>query len=311
MCDSPIRTSALSLRAAPIIIATLFVTSLACAQNALPEAASDEISQMNWISVGAIRLGGSTSTITLPLGFAGIAGLEAGRAYELSQGRRNETVEAVIVHPADGGEVQFQWYPAGYVTADDWSDVDANAMIAEIRGNTETANADRRTHGLEELHVIGWMQQPVFDSATHTVFWAIGARSDSGPLVNAIALRLGRSGYEKLTWIGAPEAYKAVGGDLDIMLRAHSFDVGQRYEDHISTDRVAGYGIAALVGAVAGAKALKVAAAGGLILLLKKFWFLAFAAVVLFFKKIKRAIFPSKGPSTATTSAERPAEPRL
>ena len=63
------------------------------------------------------------------------------------------------------------------------------------------------------------------------------------------------------------------------MLRAFSFPAGESYEDHLTTDKAAGYGIAALVGAVIGAKVVKVAAAGGLALFFKPI--MAFFAVLI------------------------------
>src|SRR4051812_7395476 len=59
---------------------------------------------------------------------------------------------------------------------------------------------------------------------------------------------------------------------LGQVMQARSFDPGSRYSDHIDGDKMAGYGIAALVGAIAGAKVVKVAAGLGLLVLLKKFF---------------------------------------
>ena len=82
------------------------------------------------------------------------------------------------------------------------------------------------------------------------------------------------------------------------MLRAHSFDPGYRYSDHQSGDRVALYGIAGLVAAVAGAKAVKVAAGVGLAVILKKFGAIAFAAVAAALFRLKNVFRrkPGTGP---------------
>jgi uncharacterized membrane-anchored protein len=65
--------------------------------------------------------------------------------------------------------------------------------------------------------------------------------------------------------------YKAAGGELDTVLRVHSFAPGTQYSDHVSTDKVASYGIASLVALVAGTKLVKAAGAGAFLVLLKKF----------------------------------------
>src|ERR1700741_391077 len=88
-------------------------------------------------------------------------------------------------------------------------------------------------------------------------------------IVNSVAVRLGRTGYEKLTAVTDSSNYSSLGGPLNVMLSAFSFPPGGVYADHVSTDRAAGYGVAALVGMLVGAKVAKVAAAGGLALFFK------------------------------------------
>ena len=68
------------------------------------------------------------------------------------------------------------------------------------------------------------------------------------------------------------------------MLHAHSFDAGYRYEDYTTGEKVASYGIAALVAASVGGK---IAKATGLTLILKKFGAIIFACIVGIFYKMK------------------------
>lgn len=246
-----------------------------------------EIKAMHWMRSGDLHFDRSHSTLSLPAGFAGVAGGDAVRFDELINGSKDEKTEGILLSKNDD-TVFFQFIESGYVTIDDWESLDPTAMINSIRENTEESNAVRRQHGLKPLHVKGWLHPPSFDRPTKTVFWAISIDRDNGSaLVNSVALRLGRTGYEKIIWAAEPEAFTAAGGTLDPMLRAHSYDAGQRYEDHAAGDKLAGYGVAALVGAVAGAKLAKVAAAGGALLLFKKFWFLVLAPIALFYRKIK------------------------
>ena len=87
------------------------------------------------------------------------------------------------------------------------------------------------------------------------------AKSDDSPapIVNSVAIKLGRHGYEKFTWVTAKETYVAKGGMLDRIVAAQSFNQGARYQDYVTGDKLAGYGIAALVGTVAGATLVKTA----------------------------------------------------
>jgi uncharacterized membrane-anchored protein len=139
-----------------------------------------------------------------------------------------------------------------------------------------------------ELHLKGWLQPPTLDRATATVYWALDATEGDLPTVNSVALRLGRNGVERFNWITPKDEYVAIGGQLDTMLRAHSFAPGTAYADHVSTDKTAEYGIAALVATVLGAKAIKAGVAAGGLAVLGKFFAPLLAGIGAVFYKIFR-----------------------
>jgi len=168
----------------------------------------------------------------------------------------------------------------------DWSQVDPAALLTEVDRNTERDNQQRRQEGVSELHIKGWLQPPTLDRATATVYWAIDAIQGDTPVVNSIALRLGRNGIEKLVWITRKSDYAPLGGQLDAMLHAFSFVSGSSYADHISSDKMAEYGVAALVATVLGAKAVKAGAAAGLGAVLAKFFPVLFVPFVVARRKI-------------------------
>jgi len=144
-----------------------------------------------------------------------------------------------------------------------------------------------------------WLQQPTLDRDGNTVRWAIAADDGSTPIVNAVALRLGRRGFEKLTWVGDADAYRAQGGELDLMLGSHTFDPGFRYADYVTGDKVAAYGVGALVATLVGAKFAKIGLFAGLLVLLKKFGVIAVVALGGVLAKFRRAIFGQKQPAAA------------
>jgi|HubBroStandDraft_1064217.scaffolds.fasta_scaffold00011_28 uncharacterized membrane-anchored protein len=244
-----------------------------------------EIRKMNWLE-GKQPLTRSKSTLALPDGFGMVRDAEARRMDMLINGVGDDELEAIV--SGNKGTVYFSYVDAGYVTDDDWSNVDASGMIDDIKSGTEEANAERESQGLGRMHVTGWLQQPVFDKPTKTVHWAIEGTADDGAWVNAIALKLGRYGYERITWATAPEDYRPTGGTTDVMLAAQNFDSGARYEDHVSADKLAGYGIGALVATVAGVKIAQVLGFGAILLFAKKFIVLIIAGVAAAFGAVRR-----------------------
>jgi uncharacterized membrane-anchored protein len=260
-----------------IIIAVLLSGSAAADQPVLTDQQrADAIVHLNWLQAGTYKLSPSNSTIALPEGYMMVRGEDAKRLLTLAA-EPDDAAEAVVMSRQFNDEIVFENTSEGYVAVDDWADVDPVKMIDAIRENTEEANAERRRQGVSEMHVVGWLQRPTLDRNTATVYWALEGADPDHHVVNSIALRLGRDGYERLNWIVDKADYQPVGGQLDVMLRAHSFDQGHRYADHTSGDKVAMYTIAGLVAAVAGAKVAKVAGGIALLVLLKKFGVLILA----------------------------------
>lgn len=245
------------------------------------------LAELNWKTEGTHVLPLSNSSISIPNDYALLTGDDAVALYTVEGKFVGEFLEAYICDSSSfQNEIVFQNFKTGYISIDDWKGINSKELIDEITQGTEERNEERRKQGSNELHVIGWIQEPTLDQSTNTVFWAIEA-SDSGNddnLVNAVAIRLGREGYEQLTWITSRSSYVSSGGPLDTMLSAHSFDQGYRYSDYVTGDKLAEYGIASLVAVTAGGKALK---AGGIAFLFKKIAGLVFAGIAALVYKFK------------------------
>jgi len=252
----------------------------------------DEVAQMHWQRAGDYSLPESKSKLTIPTGYVGVFGAEARRVMQLTNATPSPQTEAVLVDKASD-MVVFDWLPEGYVSSDDWPNLDANAMLQSITENGASANEERRKQHLPEIFVTGWLKTPTLDKDTDTAFWTLELRrSDNEPVINSIALRLARQGYEKITWVVDKDHFNG-GAVLQTMLTANSFPIGSRYIDHAVGDKAAGYGIAALVAAVAGAKIAKAAGFVGLMVLLKKLWLIPILAGGAFWRKIK-ALFAKR-----------------
>jgi uncharacterized membrane-anchored protein len=259
---------------------------------------ADEVAAMHWIDHGNTKLTSSHSTLSVPPNIRALTDKDARRLSQILNGDDDSSVEAIALDDHDG-VVYFTFTDAGYVSLDDWADLDPAAMIAEVRDNTEKANAERQKQGTRPLHVDGWIQQPTLDRANNQAHWAFSAHHDDGSkLVNAVAIQLGRNGFEKLIWAGDAKNFET-SDFLGAMMQARSFDEGSRYSDHTDGDKVAGYGIAALVGAIAGAKVLKVVGGVGLLLLLKKFFWIPLLLAAGMYKRITAFFRRGKPPTQA------------
>lgn len=172
-----------------------------------------------------------------------------------------------IVYPpknADAGWMMVASYnPSGYVKDDDAKDWKANELLKTIREGTEEGNKERRSRGFPEMDIIGWIEKPTYEAATHRLVWSIASR-DKGAAANAEqgvnynTYALGREGYISLNLVTDASTIEKEKPVARTMLAALEFNSGKRYSDfNASTDRVAEYGLAALV---AGAAAKKLGA---------------------------------------------------
>jgi len=114
--------------------------------------------------------------------------------------------------------------------------------------------------GAPAIEIVGWAEKPAYDAATHRLAWAMssrekGAAADQAQGVNYNTYVLGREGYFSLNLVtelaDLPKDKPAAQG----LLAALAFNDGKRYADFDSkTDKVAEYGLAALVVGVAAKK---------------------------------------------------------
>jgi uncharacterized membrane-anchored protein len=168
----------------------------------------------------------------------------------------------VVVGLGDNDEwiVVIRHINEGYIRDDDAKNWNADDLLSSIRENNEETNRDREVRGFPALEVLGWIEKPTYDSSQRRLVWSLlsAAKGDaSNPVkgVNYNTYALGRDGYFSLNMLtnsAKVEQYKPVAKAL---LANLDYKSGKRYEDfNSSTDQVAAYGLAALVGGVAAKK---------------------------------------------------------
>ena len=162
--------------------------------------------------------------------------------------------------PKDGWIVVIRHIKEGYIKDDDAKNWNADDLLKNLREGAEETNKDRAARGFPEMQVIGWLQPPNYDAGTHRLVWSVLAK-DKGEADNATksinynTYALGRDGYFSLNLLTNSER---IGGDKAVaheLLGDLAYNSGKRYEDFsASTDRIAEYGLMALVGGVAAKK---------------------------------------------------------
>jgi uncharacterized membrane-anchored protein len=154
-------------------------------------------------------------------------------------------------------EVTFNFKDDGYVKDD--QKIDADALLASIKENTVQANQVRRERGWDEMEVTGWQTPPHYDPESHRLEWAVAGRDmkTGQQVVNFNTRLLGRGGVMSAVLMTEPDSMTAATSDFKSTLTGFDYTAGQRYAEYKPGDKVAEYGLAALVTGGAAAIAVK------------------------------------------------------
>jgi len=185
-------------------------------------------------------------------------------------------------------QVFFTYTPDGYVKDDET--IDANAILSNIKENTERGNQERRSRGYDEMQVLGWQTPPHYDNQTHRLEWAILGKDQqtNDQVVNFNTRILGRGGVMSVVLVSAPESLQTAIGELKDKLGGFDYQPGQRYAEYRAGDKIAKYGLAALITGGAAAVAVKTGLWKVILGALVAGWKFIAAAVVALFSGISR-----------------------
>ncbi|MGH8186574.1 MAG: DUF2167 domain-containing protein [Steroidobacteraceae bacterium] len=254
------------------IAAATLLTSLAFAQDTPPAA---DPSEAIWQAAEAVMQRGPTQVelrdqakLELPEGYGFVPAKEGAAVMQMLGNQTDERFLGLIFPNGEATWfVTVDYEPSGYIKDDDAKDWDADELLTSLKEGTQAANEHRREIGVEEIEVTRWVEKPAYDSQTHRLVWSAEARLKSGqdedPTVNYNTYVLGREGYISLNLITSTSTVEADKPSAHQLLAAVNFNDGKRYSDfNSSTDKVAAYGLAALVGGMAAKKLGLLAAIG-------------------------------------------------
>ncbi len=180
--------------------------------------------------------------------------------------------------------VIFEFDEVGYIKDDEGDDLDADAMLKAMREGQAEANKILTTRGHSALEINRWHMKPKYDEATNNLEWAPIVRelTTGGESVNYNVRLLGRRGVMEVTLLVTPEEVERELPKFRKLLAGFAFTQGEDYASFRKGDKVAEYGLAALVTG----GALGVAAKSGLLGRLWKFLLVGALALGAGIKKL-------------------------
>lgn len=259
------------------------------AQDAATE--PDPFASIQWQEGPATAQVGSESRFSVPEG-CDYTGQQGVRQFMLATHNppSGRELGALVCDPneAEDGEeffVVFSFDDSGYVKDDDATELDADAILSSIRESNRLGNEERRKNGWAAVEVTGWAKPPYYDARTNNLTWALNGAGENGGVVNHSVRLLGRGGVMHADLVVDPARFASTLPEFDRIVGTHAFVAGRKYAEWQPGDKVAEYGLTALVagGAVA------VAAKTGI---LAKLWKLIAVVVIGAFAWLKSLFAP-------------------
>lgn len=158
---------------------------------------------------------------------------------------------------AGGWGIVITYSDDGHISDEDAEEIDYAELLTNMKEETEVANEERKQYGYEPVELVGWAAAPYYDKASHKYHWAKELKfgGNQANTLNYNVRVLGREGVLVLNAVAGMDQLGMINRDIPDVLAFSNFTSGNRYEDfNADTDRMATYGLAALVGGVAAKK---------------------------------------------------------
>jgi uncharacterized membrane-anchored protein len=240
---------------------------------------------------------GSVAQIEVPEGFRFTGQAGTRRFLELTENPTSgDELGTILPDDPEKGRwfVVFEFDSIGYVKDDEKDKLDATAILTSIREGTEASNEERKRRGWSTMRIVGWHTSPFYDPRTNNLTWAINGAADDGGVVNYSVRLLGRHGVMNVDLVLAPETVDANLPGFHRLLEGFTFKAGSRYAEFRQGDKIAAYGLTALVAGGAGAALAKSG-------LLGKLWKAILLGIAALIGAIKKLFGRAKEPQPANT----------
>lgn len=227
------------------------------------------VEALDWVHGPATVPIGSQANVRIPKGvrYLGPAGTSA---FLQLNGNPAAEHDYTIAPEGYGWFAILEFDSAGYVG--DKDKVDPDALFKQLKANEDEENRQRASAGQAGLHLDRWVTPPHYDTASHNLEWGTVMHTDSGgQVVNYTSRILGREGVTKAILVSDPTNLTADLQQYRVALSGFAYLPDKKYEDHKAGDKMAAYGLGALVAGGAAAAVVKSGLFAGIFAVILKF----------------------------------------
>lgn len=252
-----------------------------------------KIESFGWTREGKGKLG-TIAEVGIPKDWRFTDGNGTRSLLKLYGNLTGESELGMLTTEGEGPWVIFEFEDSGYVKDDEKDKLNADEMLASLREGQEIGNERRKEMGLGELKLLGWAVPPRFNDQTKNLEWALRVGSENGESINYSTRLLGRHGVMEVDLVCSPQEMSTLLPQYQSIIAGYQYLTGNTYAEYRAGDKVAKYGLTALVAggaAVAAGKMGLFAKLGGLFAKMGKAVILVVIAVGAGLKALFSKIF--------------------
>jgi len=229
---------------------------------------------------GLVKLPNEVAELDVPENFRYINPADTQRFLEDGWGNPDGSGTLGMLLPTEtelfgpeGWGVVITYQEDGYVSDEDADSIDDSELLASMKEGESSINQERVKLGYAPITLVGWAKPPHYDAATKKLYWAkeLSFGNDDENTLNYNVRILGRKGVLVMNAVSGMSQLSRIEASMKQVLAFSEFTAGNRYSDYDSgVDKVAAYGIAALIGGKIAAKVGLLAKLGALLFAFKK-----------------------------------------
>ena len=244
---------------------------------------------------GKVVLRDGLATLNVPDGFRYLNGTDASKIIVDLWGNPPGEQSLGLLMPdvspigPDAWAVIITYVEDGYVKDDDAEKINYDQLLKQMTQGIHEANPERTRQGYPTMELVGWAAPPRYERDTHKLYWAKELKFSESQenTLNYNIRMLGRRGVLVLNAVASMSQLPEIEKATPKILSAVDYNPGNRYADFDakSGDKIATYGLAALV---VGGVAAKLGLFKGLCIVIlgaKKFIIIGAAAMTAWFRK--------------------------
>ena len=232
----------IKMKIALLGISLMFACTIGVAQGNQQQ----ELQSLHWLKAPSIGKIGDKSEFKLTEDFLFLDDTDTSKFLQINGNLPQSDSYTIANGKADWFGI-LNFVNEGYVKDDER--IDADALLAELKKKNKANNEQKRQNGLPILNLEGWYFPPRYDTENKRLEWATKLRveKDQSITVNVVTKILGKSGYTTAVLVTNPETLDKDLVDFKRALQNFKYVSGEKYSEWKQGDRVAAYGLAALV----------------------------------------------------------------